>query len=218
MDFAAQRRTMVENQLRTYDVTAPDVLAAFESVPREAFLPVMLHPLAYADRPVALPGKPGRVMLAPMVLARMIQAAALKPGESVLDIGCGTGYSTAILAAIAGKASGIDIDPSLISAAKQAAALAGAAGAGFNSGVLEAGQPGNAPYGLIFLNGASAVEPEALLKQLGEGGRLIMISGEGRQGRAVIYRKTGGNISKRGLFDAAGPLLDGFAAKPEFVF
>ncbi len=218
MTFAAARLTMVENQLRTFDVSAPAVLAAFGSVPREVFLPARLHALAYADRAVMLPGNPGRSMLAPMILARMMQAAEVSSSDHVLDVGCAAGYSSVIFGLIAASVVGIEADAALVSAAAAAAKTAGAGNVSFAAGGLAGGHAAKAPYSLIFLNGAAAGPPEGLAAQLKEAGRLVYIAGEGQAGRVTILRKSGDSFSSNGLFDASAPVLDGFARKAEFVF
>jgi protein-L-isoaspartate(D-aspartate) O-methyltransferase len=216
-DYAAARLNMVESQLRTNKVTNEAVLAAFLAVPRERFVPPALRGNAYVDED--LPLGSGRHLLEPMVFARLVQLAAIEPQETVLEIGCATGYGTAILARLARNVIGIDSDPQFVG---QAAARLRELGIG-NASVVEApvaaGLPNRAPYNVILFEGAVPEIPEALSRQLGEGGRLVAVvrAGEG-VGRATLVARTNGVVAHRAVFDAAAPSLPGFQPAPGFVF
>jgi protein-L-isoaspartate(D-aspartate) O-methyltransferase len=215
-DTVAARRMMVDGQVRTADVTDPDLIAAMLTVPRERFVPSALAEQAYRDGDIAIGG--GRVLLKPMVLAKLIQAAQVGSGSHVLDVGCGTGYSSAVLARVAGSVVALEQDEALAQDAK--ATLAAIAGGSVTvaTAPLIAGWPAAAPYDVILLNGATEVVPEALGRQLKPDGRLACIFGCGPIGKAMIYRLAEGHLVGRPVFDAAAPLLPGFVAAPAFVF
>lgn len=218
IDYAAARLTMVDSQLRPNKVTDTAVLDAFLAVPRERFVPAALHGIAYVDDNIPLGG--GRWLIAPMVLARLIQEAAIGPGDTVLDIGCATGYGTAILSRLAREVVGIDTDPQLAAQAQARLRELAIANATVIDGEMTSGYPGRAPYAAIIIEGAVAEIPEAVFNQLSEGGRLVAVVQEkGRIGRAVLVARTNGTMAQRPLFDAAAiPLLPGFQRAPSFVF
>jgi len=213
-DTAAARRMMVDGQVRTADVTNPDLIAAMLAVPRERFVPQALAGQAYLDSDIAIGG--GRALLKPMVLAKLIQAADIGADDHILDVGCGTGYATAILARLGGSVVALEEDAALAAAAK--ANLATAAKATVCVGPLHDGWAAAAPYDLIFLNGATEVVPEALGRQLKPEGRLAAVFGAPHLGKATIFRLIEGQLVGRPIFDAAAPLLPGFAAPLTFVF
>src|SRR5262245_39206325 len=111
VDFALQRLAMVESQLRPHEVTDRRIIAAVRALPRENFVPPALRELAYIDESLevfpSIDGAPARFLLAPMVLARLIQLASVEPQDKVLDVGCATGYSTAVLAVLARSLTGL---------------------------------------------------------------------------------------------------------------
>jgi len=215
-DAAAARRLMVEGQVRTANVTDFDLLEAMRMVPRERFLPQSLAQLAYVDSDIPLAN--GRALLKPMVLAKLIQAARVRRGERVLDVGCGTGYSAAVLARLAGSVIALEEDAELARQAKEALAAVGAAQVEVVVGPLTAGWPAGAPYDVILLNGAAEIAPEALGRQLKPDGRLVGVYGRYPAGKAMIYHVIEGHLAGRPVFDAAARLLPGFAAPPAFVF
>jgi protein-L-isoaspartate(D-aspartate) O-methyltransferase len=215
-DSATARRMMVDGQVRTADVTNPDLLAAMLAVPRELFAPSALAAQAYLDSDVAL-GK-GRVLLKPMVLAKLIQGAQVGASDHVLDVGCGTGYSSAVLSRCVGSVVALEEDPTLARAAQEALGKLGAANVTVASGPLTAGWPAAAAYDLILLNGATEVVPEALGKQLKPDGRLACIFGRAPALKGTIFRPAEGRLVGRPIFDAAAPVLPGFVAPPAFVF
>ena len=212
--FALQRRVMVENQIRPFDVTDLAVLAAFEEVPRERFVPPQGRDLAYSDREAPL-SAPGRYLLAPMVLARMIQGAGVAPDAHVLDVAGGTGYSAAVLARLARSVAALEPDPGLAALAREALAGTGVTPV---EGPIEDGVPTGAPYDVILVNGAVEVEPRSLFEQLAQDGRLVCVLGAGRAAKVMLYRRTGDDIGGWPLFDAAAPLLPAFRHAPAFVF
>ena len=220
-DSAAARRMMVDGQVRTADVTNPDLIGAMLDVPRELFVPSALAGRAYLDSDlvIAQDGTAERVLLKPMVLAKLIQAALLSASDHVLDVGCGTGYSSAILSRLAGAVVALEEDASLAKLARQAlSAAAGAAQVVVATGPLTAGWPAAAPYDFILLNGATEVTPESYAGQLKPNGRLACIFAAGPVGKAMLYRLVEGRLVGRPIFDAAASILPGFAAPPAFVF
>jgi protein-L-isoaspartate(D-aspartate) O-methyltransferase len=218
IDFAAARRMMVEGQVRTADVTDARLIAAMLDLPREQFFPEEKASLAYLDRDVSVSeaGLPPRHLLKPMVLAKLIHAAEVGEADHVLDAGCATGYSTALLARLAGSVVGLEQDGIL--AGHASASLAGVANAKIVTGPLAQGYPAAARYDVIVMQGATEVVPAALLGQLKDGGRLVCVLGRGAGGKAMLYRQIDGDCSGRPVFDAAAPLLPGFAQAPAFVF
>ena len=219
-DFAAARRMMVDGQVRTADVTDLRLLAAMLELPRERFFPDDKASLAYLDLDVAVsaPGEPVRRLLKPMVLAKLIQAAAIADTDHVLDVGCGTGYSTALLTHLAASVVGLEEDPSLARQAADALSWAGLPIAKIVTGALARGWAGEGPYDVILLQGSAELVPVALFDQLKNGGRLVCVLGRGPAGKAMLYRRSGGDLSGRPVFDAAAALLPGFAQPQEFVF
>ncbi len=217
IDYAAARLAMVESQLRTNKVTDEAVLEAFLAVPRERFVPPRLRGAAYVDDDLPLGG--GRYLMQPMVLARLIQLAEIGRDDNVLEIGCGTGYGTALLARLARSVVGVESDVEL---ARQAVARLRELALD-NATVVEAplgaGHPGRAPYRVIVCQGAVARIPDAIAQQLVEGGRLVcVLRPDSGPGRAAVMTSIGGVLSHWPSFDAAVPLLPGFEAEPGFVF
>ena len=215
-DAATARRHMVDGQIRTADVTNLRLIAAMETVPREAFVAPPLTAQAYCDGDIAL--CKGRALLRPMVLAKLIQGAGLRAGEHVLDVGCGTGYSSAVLSHMGASVVALEEDAELARRGEAALAAAGAKDVVLAIGPLTDGWAAAAPYDFILLDGAIEVVPKALGQQLKPSGRLAAIFGSGPAAKAMVYRVIEGQLVGRPIFDAGGPLLPGFAAPPAFVF
>ncbi len=216
MDFAAARRNMVDRQLRTNKVTDEAVLEALGRVPRELFVPDGLRSAAYIDEDLPLGN--GRYLIEPMVFGRLLQAAKIRRTDLVLDVGCGPGYSSAILSHLANLVVALECEGALARRTSAALSELELDNAVVVEGPLEQGWPAQAPYDAILLGGAADRIPEALLAQLGEGGRLLAVEMRGAIGRAVLYARYRGTVSGRTLFDASVPLLPGLAAEPSFVF
>lgn len=217
-DFAAARRHMVDGQVRTADVTDLRIISAMLEVPRERFVPPQAAGIAYLDLGLGLEdaGAATRSLLKPMVLAKLIQAADLAPDAKVLAIGCATGYSAAVLAKVAGQVVALEQDDKL--AATMQATLAGQANITVAKGTLVEGWPKAAPYDAILIDGAVEELPEALARQLKDGGRLVCVLGASPGACAMLYRKSGSDLSGRAIFDASASLLPGFAKVPVFAF
>ena len=216
IDFAAARRIMVDCQVRTSDVTDLRLIAAMLAVPRERFVPKASADLAYLD--ADLPVAAGRGLVKPMVLAKLLQAAEIGGAARVLVVGCAAGYSAAVIQHLAGAVVALEQDPGLAQLAKDNLQALGANNTTVVTGPLVGGWPAAAPYEVILLDGAVEDVPQALVRQLKEGGRLLGVVGRPPLSKAVLFRSTGSESSSRPIFDAAAPALPGFAKPPVFVF
>lgn len=218
-NFAAQRTNMVESQLRPNQITDEAVLTAMEELPREIFVPAALADVSYVDEDLTI--APGRTMLEPMVQARLVQSANIKPGERVLEIGCGMGYGTALLAKLGAKVTAIDIDSTLLAAAATNLRRLGLS-AELVAAPFERGMPEHGPYDVIIVSGAVAAVPDAWGKQLTEAGRLLVVvradNGVAQNGAAQLYLKTANGLVAKNLFAAQTPYLPGLAAPQRFTF
>lgn len=222
IDYAKVRRMMVDNQLRTYDISDLGVLSAMNEVPREIFAPAEIANLAYADRPlVVAQGEEGetRHFLAPMVYARMLQNLALREGERLLIIAGALGYEAAVAQKLGASVSIAEPDPALAEKTRANLAQAGV------SDVTIIDKPFDGDFGVaegfdaILVNAAIEKRPETLLAQLADGGRLVAVMGSGgRTSRVTMYVRTGEVIGDRPLFDAAAQPLKAFREEPGFVF
>ncbi|HEY2071628.1 MAG TPA: protein-L-isoaspartate O-methyltransferase [Rhizomicrobium sp.] len=213
---AAQRLNMLESQIRTNDVTDIRVQEAMGDVPRERFVPAAKRAIAYLDGPLEL--VPGRFLLEPRVFAKMLQLAEILPTDRILDVGCATGYSSAVLARLGAKVTGLEEDADLVRVASDMAPAVGAGNVQVVQGALSGGYKAGGPYDVIFINGAVEKAPEMLLGQLAEGGRLVTVLRDGPQGKAVLYRKQDGHVGHWASFDAAAAILAGFRQPAGFVF
>jgi protein-L-isoaspartate(D-aspartate) O-methyltransferase len=208
------RFNMVEAQIRTSNVTDPRILAAISAVAREKFVPSAARALAYADVPVAV--AQGRYLLDPRSFAKLLNLAQVTATDRVLDVGCGTGYSAAVLARMAAEVVALEQDADLVRIASELLATAVGKVEVVQGGLIE-GVKGQAPFDVIFVNGAIEQVPETLLSQLAEGGRLVTVIKDG-QSRAWLFLKQNGKIGQRPDFDADVPLLAGFKKAMGFIF
>lgn len=216
MDFAQARMAMVDSQVRTNDVTDPALVGAFRAIPRENFVPEAARAAAYADfEPEAAPG---RRLLSPRDLAKLLQALGPRNGEKALELAGATGYGAAIVAHCVRSVVTLDPSPDLSFAARAALDKSGLANVTAVCTEAKAGWPDSAPYDVIFLNGAAEIVPEPWLAQLAEGGRLGVIVRGGRAGEARIYLKSGGKCAYRVAFDAAPPVAPGLHRPKTFAF
>ena len=216
-DFAAARVNMVEGQIRPNKVTDERLLDALHKLPRERFVPGPLRAMAYVDDDLPLGN--GRFLIEPMVLARLLQEAQIGPRDRVLDIGCASGYSTALIARLAGSVVGLESDRGLAAYARQALAELALSNAILVEGPLDGGHPAERSYNVILISGSVAEIPSTITDQLAEGGRLLaVLRPPAGAGHAILARRIAGSVSSRPLFDAAIPYLPGFEPKPVFQF
>ncbi|PWB80868.1 MAG: protein-L-isoaspartate(D-aspartate) O-methyltransferase [Methylocystaceae bacterium] len=221
---AVLRQTMVERQLRTFDVTDIPLLRQFLNAPREIFLPHDLAPLAYSDLPLVLKSEEGRRtrhLLPPLILARLLQGAAIRESDRVLDIGGGTGYAAAIEAGVAKEVVALESDARLAATAKSYLGALGVGNVRVEVGPLANGVPAAAPFDVIIVQGAVEDGLDALFAQLTDNGRLIAIArADAESGwAATLFERSGGKpAGARALFDASAPVLEGFEKALGFVF
>jgi protein-L-isoaspartate(D-aspartate) O-methyltransferase len=208
-DFAAARRSMVENQLRPVGVTDRAVLEAMGEVPRERFVPEDIRPLAYTDR--SLPLGDGRFIAAPAVLGQLLTQMAPQPGDRALVIGAGSGYSASVLAAIGCSVMALECSPELAARAREL-------GVPVVEGNLEAGHKAKAPYDLILIDGAVEHLPEAIIEQLADRGRLGAALVDRGVVRLIVGQKVSGAFGHVSIGDSGAAALPGFAKPRGFEF
>lgn len=210
------RDAMIESQIRVADVTELDILRAFRQTPRELFVPTSKKALAYADRNIET--DEGRVMLAPRDLAKLVQAADIDDTDVVLDIACGRGYSTAILAHLADTVVGLEATEEAVARATELLVDIDISNAAVVQGDLKSGAAEHGPFNVIFVNGALPTVHTPWFSQLANGGRLVCIIQNGPVGRATIFKKSGDAIGERVAFDSNAPFLPGFEPEHAFTF
>lgn len=216
-DFNAARQNMVDCQLRTNKIVDETLIRQFETVPRELFVEETLQSIAYIDESVPL--KDGRHLMEPMVLARILQDLTINPEEMVLDVGCGTGYSSAILSGVSNTVIALESNHELATRANELLTELAADNAIVVEGQLEEGYTTQGPYDVILVGGAVEIIPQTLLDQLANGGRLATVIDDNKGiGKAMLFVKRDDNVSQRVLFDASVPRLPGFKTKMGFVF
>jgi len=214
-DYTQARQHMVDCQIRPSDVTSRDVLAAFKTVARENFIPKAKKALAYGDAHIEMAD--GRAVIRPRDFSKMVQLADIAPSDIVLDIACGRGYSTAILAQLAETVVGLEDDEGRVSLANSALTEAGITNAAIIEGELKDGAKTHGPFNCIFVNGAVSEVPQAWFDQLTDGGRLIAVVKNGSVGRCCIYTRSGETVGERVVFDASIPSLEGFDREQAFA-
>lgn len=212
-DFSTRRVTMVDTQVRPSDVTKFPIIAAMLHVPREDFVPAAAREAAYVGQ--NLPLAPGRVMVEPRTLAKMLDALDIQPGEKVLIVGAGLGYAAALVDEMGARVVALEEDAGLAAAARDR--LAGHAGVTVVTGPLVRGVPTEAPFDVILIEGGVETVPAALTSQLAEDGRIAAIMMEGALGTVRLGLKRDGAVAWRFAFNAAAPVLPGFAAAREFA-
>jgi len=176
IDFAAECEAMVERQLRRRGITEPDILDAFRAVPREAFVGEKYEHLAYGDHP--LPIEAGQTISQPYIVALTIQAAEIKPGNKVLEVGAGSGYAAAVISRIAGKVIGMERHHDLVDVARERLKRLGYDNVEIVEGDGTRGCPDEAPFDAIVAAASGSHVPKAFLEQLADGGRIVMPVGE----------------------------------------
>ncbi len=220
-DFDAARLHMIDGQILPSKVTDARIVAAMGELAREEFVPKSLQGVAYVDEDLEV--APGRYLMEPMVFARLLQDARIDETCSVLDIGCASGYSTAVLGKLAGVVVALESDDELAGRANEALAVVGVDNVAVMAGDFRRGLPEQGPYDIIIFEGAVPEVPRAIFDQLAEGGRLVAVTldpaaGEGAAGKANLFTKLRGTVGRRELFDANIPLLPGFEREEGFVF
>lgn len=214
-EFSTRRTMMVDTQVRPSDVTKFPIIKAMLTVPREVYVPSERREVAYAGGNVEI-GK-GRVMLEARTLAKLLDGLDIQPNETVLDLGCGLGYSTAVIARLADAVIAVEEDEPLAEQAQRTLSGEGVDNAAVLVGPLAQGAAKHAPYDVITIQGAVEVVPDALLAQLKEGGRIGCLFMEGALGVARVGYKIDGEVTWRYLFNASAPILAGFTAKRGFT-
>ncbi|MAF95660.1 MAG: protein-L-isoaspartate O-methyltransferase [Rhodospirillaceae bacterium] len=216
MDFAAARENMVDCQILPNRVTDQRLIGALSAIPREAFVPTEFKGVAYVDEAIPLSG--GRYLMEPLITARLIQAAEPKTQDLALVVGCGTGYGAAVLSYLAGTVVAVESDGGLAKEANQILSGLGIDTVAVIEGHLENGYRKQAPYDVIFFDGAVADVPEAISSQLAEDGRLVAVISEDGVGKAMLMTRHHDQLSSREVFDAGTPPLPGFEPSESFVF
>jgi protein-L-isoaspartate(D-aspartate) O-methyltransferase len=215
-DYAAAREAMVDRQVRPSDVTRYPIIEAMLSVPREDYVPAELRPVAYLGEHVPL--APGRVLLDPRVFAKLLDAINVGPEDLVLDLGCGLGYSTAVLAQMAEAVVALESDAAMAAEAETLLAGHSVDNALVLTGPLADGDAEHGPFDAMIFEGAIEVLPDALADQLKPGGRVAAVVVEGTRGQARLGLKAGDGIVWRRIFDATAPVLPGFEKAKAFEF
>ena len=214
-EFATRRVMMVDTQVRPSDVTKFPIIDAMLSVPRETFVPDDKREVAYVGENLAL--APGRVVLEARTLAKLLDALDVQPGDLVLDLGCGLGYSTAVIARLAETVVAVEEDEALAADAQRILSEEGVDNAVVMTGRLAEGAAKCAPYDVITLEGGVEVMPETLLAQLKDGGRIGAVFMDGAVGTAKVGYKIDGRMTWRPVFNAAAPVLPGFRKAQGFT-
>lgn len=214
-EFAARRITMVDTQVRPSDVTKFPIIAAMLAVPREVYVPRNKREAAYVGENVDIGS--GRVMFEPRTLAKLLDALDILPTETVLDLGCGLGYSTAVIARLAEAVVAVEEDAVLAAQAQRSLSAEGVDNAAVLVAPLNEGDARHGPYDVIMVQGGVEVVPDVLVAQLKDGGRIGAVFMEGALGIARVGHKANGNVTWRFSFNATAPVLRGFGAAKKFV-
>ena len=215
-DFVIARQKMVDGQVRTSDVTDQRVIDAMLTVPREVFVPGDRTAMAYLD--LDLDVGDNRFLQKPVVVARLLQAAEVRPTDTVLVVGCASGYTAALAARLAERVVATDPDAALVARARTALDKLGLTGVAVAVARVAEGDAAQAPYDVIVLEGATEIVPDKLYRQLKEGGRLVGVFADGDVKRATLVTHSHDDFGSRILFDASARLLPGMQRTPEFVF
>lgn len=215
-DYTSRRTMMVDTQVRPSDVTKFPIIDAMLSVPREEYVPDHSREAAYIGENIELGGD--RVLLEPRTFGKMLDAIDVQSSDVVLDLGCGLGYSTAVLAQIAEFVVAVEDDAARAEEAQSILTAQGVDNAAVFEAPLTEGAAKNGPYDVVFLQGAVEVIPDALIDQIKENGRIVAIFAEGSVGEIRVGSKIGGVMNWRMAFNAGAPVLTGFAKEAAFSF
>lgn len=210
------RQHMIDSQLRPNEVNDEKIIAAISSVNREKFVPKNLGGVAYNDDDIQV--APGRHIMAPTVFARLIKAAEVTTTDLLLDVGCGTGYSTAVLGRLAEAVVALEEDVALAERATEILATEACENVAVVTGPLIDGLAKQGPYDLIFINGMIDYLPQSLVEQIAPGGRLVCVLNHNGVGKASYVTCENAIVSKRILFDATIPALNAFRRPQKFTF
>ena len=217
MDYSTARRNMVESQIRTNRITHRGIIKGFEEIPREMFVPDHLETVAYVDEKLMV--SEGRYLLEPMVLAMLLQAANIKTEDVVLEIGCGTGYSTAIISRLASTVVAIEEDKVLAELATKNLIELGVDNAAIMTNPLINGYSKQHPYNVIVFSGSVTSIPQNIVEQVADNGRIVAVVNKNDSvGKGVLTTKFGSSISTEEIFDAWTPFLPGFERLQSFSF
>lgn len=214
-DFATRRVMMVDTQVRPSDVTKFPIIEAMLSVPREVYVPRDKREAAYVGENLQI--RQNRVVLEPRTLAKLLDALDIHPDEVVLDLGCGLGYSTAVIARLADAVVAVEEDEGLAADAQHTLSSEAVDNAAVIVGPLADGAAKHGPYDVITIQGGVESVPQGLIDQLKDGGRIGAVFMEGDLGVARVGYKFDGRINWRFAFNAAAPVLPGFGAARGFV-
>lgn len=213
-DYKTRRTMMVDTQVRPSDVTKFPIIDAMLAIPREAYVPDSKREAAYVGENLAL--DTDRVMLEPRTLAKMLEVLDVQPEHVALDVACGLGYSTAILARLCDFVVGVEDDETRTQEAQSILSGNSIDNAAVVTGDLAQGAAKSGPYDIIIVQGGVSEVPEGLLAQLREGGRIACIFAEGTLGVVRIGHKIDGIVNWRFAFNASAPVLRGFEKRAAF--
>ena len=216
MDYIVARHNMVESQIKTNNVIHEKLLDVLRVIPREPFVPSVYQDIAYVDDPLPLGDE--RYLMAPLDTARLIQETHPVSSDLALVVGCATGYGAVVLSSLVGAVVGLESNSTLASEATENLVSLCIENVAIELGSLEDGYPDQAPYDIIFFDGAIPEVPKVISSQLAEGGRLVCIlSGEGIN-NAIVVMRIGGVLSTRNLFESSAPSLPDFKREKVFEF
>ena len=221
MDIEQARFNMIEQQVRPWEVLDPTVLSLLSVVKREGFVPAAHKDLAFADVevPIGSKGIVGQTMLAPKIEARMLQELNIRAKDKVLEIGSGSGYMAALIAAKAEFVNTVEIDPELVDLARKNLQQAGVANVSVDLGDAAQGWPLYAPYDVIVISASTPILPESILKQLKIGGRLVAVVGEAPAMQMQLVTRTEENaFATINVFETVIAPLINATQRESFVF
>jgi len=211
------RANMIEQQIRPWDVLDQTVLDTLNNTPREEFVPEAWRNLAFAD--LSIPLDHDQLMMPPRVEARLLQALEIKPFETVLEVGTGSGYLTALIAKLAKQVYSVDIHADFVETAQQTLAAHDINNAMVEQGDASSGWDRHGPYDVVILTGSTPAVPNALLQDLRVGGRLFAVTGDSPVMEAQLFlRPQIDEWSSETLFETVLPRLQGFDAPQQFLF
>lgn len=215
-DFSAARTAMVDCQVRPSDVTKFPIIEALLAVPRETYVPAAKKSVAYVGEHIALSAD--RVLLDARTFAKMLDSVNIRPTDLVLDLGCGMGYSSAVIARLAVAVVAIEEDPDLARIATETLSDMSVDNVLVDHAKLSEGNAKHGPYDVVITEGAIEELPAAIAGQIKDGGRIVTIVQQEDLSQCRIGYKSGGNITWRYAFDASAPVLSGFERQEEFAF